>query len=118
MEDKQKELLDKVIENRAELALDPNLDADERKAAYTEAMGAIDRSIKVSELEASQKQAKENRLLKWVEVGVVGVAVPLIVLAIKEISKWKFGDKVMRFEKDDSFTTTPGKSSMSSYFRD
>lgn len=118
MDEKQKELLNKVIEDRAEKALDPSLSADERESAYKEAMGAYDRATKVAELEASQEQAKKNRLLKWLEVGVVGVVVPVGILIVKEISKWKFGKKVMEFEKDDSFTTTPGKSSMSSYFRD
>lgn len=118
MDEKQKELLNRVIENRAEMALDPSLDAGEREQAYKEAMGAYDRATKVAELEASQKQAKENRILEWVRVGVVGVAVPVTLLVVKEISKWKFGRRVMEFEKNDSFTTTPGKSSMSSFFRD
>ena len=91
MDEKQKELLNRVIENRAEMALDPSLDAGEREQAYKEAMGAYDRATKVAELEASQKQAKENRILEWVRVGVVGVAVPVTLLVIKEISKWKFG---------------------------
>lgn len=114
--DKQKELLDKVIENRAELALDPNLSADERKEAFTDAMNAYDRANKIAEIEASREQAKKNRIIKWIEVGGV-IGVPILVLIIKEISKSRFADKVMRFEKEDSFTTTPGKST-SSFFRD
>jgi hypothetical protein len=117
MDDKQKELLNKVIENRAELALDSSLSADERKAAFTDAMSAYDRANKIEEIEASREQAKKNRIIKWVEVGGA-ILVPIIVLGIKEFCKSKFGDKVMRFEKEDSFTSTPGKSSMSSYFRD
>lgn len=116
MADTNKELLDELIGNRAEMAMDPNLSDDERKTAYEDVMKAYDRSIKLEEIEAANKQAKKNRIIKWVEVGV-GVAVPIVLLVIKEISTRHFGREVMRFEKDDRFSYTPGQSRVSSYFR-
>ena len=116
MVDRNKELLDELIENRAEMALDPDLSAEERKMAYEDVMKAYDRSMKLEELEASNKQAKKNRIIKWVEVGV-GVAVPIILFIGKEVSTWRFGRAVMNFEKNDRFSYTPGQSRISSYFR-
>lgn len=117
MDDRNRELLDEVIESRTEMALDQNLSADERKTAYTEAMGAIDRSIKMSELKASQEEAKRSRIFRWIEFGIGAVAVPILIVCIKDANTRKFGREVMMFEKDDRFSYTPGQSRISSYFR-
>jgi hypothetical protein len=117
MEDRNKELLDEVIENRTEAALDPNLSADERKTAYAEAMDAYDRSIRMSELEASREEAKRNRRFKWIEFGIGAVVMPILVVLIKDATTRRFGREVMLFEKEDRFSYTPGQSRISSYFR-
>lgn len=117
MEDRNKELLGEVIENRTQMALDPSLSADERKAAYAEAMGAIDRATKISELEASRKEAKKNRILKWVEFGIGAVVVPVVLALVQDALTGKRFKELMVWEKDDSFTSTPGKSYTSSYCR-
>lgn len=123
MDERNRELLSEVIHQRLETALEADIGSDEGRAAYEEAMKAIDRQTEISKLDASReeqalkevnraKEAKRDRVIKWVEIGVVAVAVPIA----KELFKWGFAKLVMGFEKEDSFTTTPGKST-SGFFR-
>lgn len=123
MDDKNRELLSEVIEQRLEFVLDSDVGSDEAKTAYKEAMEAIDRQTELSRLDASReeqirneefkaKEAKKERIFKWVELGAIAIAVPVT----KELVKLAFAKLVMRFETTDSFTTTPGKST-SGFFR-
>ena len=123
MDDKNRKLLSEVIEKRLELVLYSEVGSDEAKAAYKEAMEAIDRQTELSKLDASReeqirneefkaKEAKRDRIFKWVELGAIAIAVPVA----KELFKLGFAKLVMRFETNDSFTSTPGKST-SGFFR-
>ena len=80
-------------------------------------MSAYDRSIKIAELEASQKEAKRTRIFRWVEFAIGAVALPVVITVIKDASTRKFGREVMMFEREDRFSYTPGQSRISSYFR-
>lgn len=124
MNDENRELLSKVIQSRLETALDSNAEPEEAKLAYKEAIDAIDRQIEMEKAETSKseqiqkeenrkKEAKWNNIFRWVEIGCVTLVTPIIAAIIDN----RFADKVMRFEKSDSFTSTPGKTRISSIFR-
>ena len=124
MNDENKELLERVIHDRLETALGSDTESDDAKLAYKEAMDAIDRQIEMDKVKASRedqinkeearkKEAKMERIFRWIELGCVVLVTPIIAAIIDN----RFADKVMRFETNDSFTSTPGKSRISSIFR-
>lgn len=107
-----KELLEKVIKNRLENSLSEDLDPEEKEAFFKEAMEAMDRHIELERVESTKKEQNLNRMVRYVEV----VAVPVGLLMIDSFVKWRFMKTVCNFEKDYTFTTTPGRS-ISSFFR-
>lgn len=133
MNAKNRELLEEVIKERLEGALNSSEKTEESKTAFKEAMVAIDRQIELSKMDDSyreqvekreleekkqiredefkEKESKWNKIIRGAEIGV-----PLIALGIELVSKFRFMKNVCNFEKDYSFTTTPGRS-LSSYFR-
>ena len=123
MENKTKELLSKVSENRLDRALASG-NPDDAKAAFKEAMEAVDRQIELTKLELSHDEqikkeelrVKEAKVDRWIRIGeIVAVSIlsPLIGYGIKRgLTKL-----VCTYEKTDSFTMTPGKSGIGSFFR-
>lgn len=121
-----KELLEKVINSRLEDSLDEDMDLKERELAFKEAMAAMDRHIELERFESANKEnelvhaenelnRKEqglNRIVKYVEVA----AVPVGLLILDSALKWKYMKTICNFEKDYTFTTTPGRS-LSGLFR-
>jgi hypothetical protein len=107
-----KELLEKVMRNRLERSLKAG-DAEREKADFREAMEATDRYIELEKVESAKKEQKENRILKIVEIA----AVPVVLTGINFLCKKSFARDVMQFEKEDTFTSTPGRTGISSFFR-
>lgn len=91
-----KKLLEEVINNRLNKSLGE--DTDEAKAAFEEAMQAIDR-------QAELDKGKNEKIMKLVEIGAAIVVAPLIEAGCKKA----FARMICEFEKDYSFTTTAGK---------
>ena len=116
-------LLDEVIERRLEIAADEPV-SEESKRVFKEAMEAIDRKIQLERIEVSRKEVeskellereklsrtkeeqKKNDIMRIVEV----VAVPVGLFMLDCLFKRYYMRSVCNFEKDYTFTTTPGKS--------
>lgn len=120
MEDNNKQLLDEVTKKYLEKALNSDADSDEGKAAFKQAMDAVDRQIEVTKLEeASEEQAMrqelakeertQNKWLKVLEIGATVILVPVVSAICNYVSNDKYMEKICNFEKDYSFTTTAGK---------
>lgn len=92
-----KKLLEEVINDRLTKAKSDN--ADEAKAAFDDAMQAIDR-------QAALDKDKKDRIVKVVEVGAAVVLAPLIEATCKKA----FAQVICEFEKDNIFTSMAGKS--------
>lgn len=107
-----KELLEKVINNRLKDSLSDILDPEEKETAFKEAMEAMDRHIELERAESVKGEQKSNRIIKYIEIA----AVPAGLLVLDYCFKWKFMKTVCNFEKDYTFTTTPGRS-VSNIFR-
>ena len=107
-----KELLEKVIKDRLEASLATGLDFEEKRAVFREAMEAIDRQIELERSESAKEERTPNRIMRGVEV----VALPVLLTGVDLFTKWRFMKTVCNFEKDYTFTTTPGRS-ISSLFR-
>lgn len=107
-----KELLDRVIKSRLEDALKVDVNSDEGRRSFAQAMEAIDRQIQLEKIEQSKEDEKKNKLIKIIEVA----AVPTGLFVLDLLSKRYFIRMVCNFEKDYTFTTTAGKS-LSSIFR-
>lgn len=99
-----KELLEKVITDRLEKSLNQEVSEEERKQALKDAMEATDRQIQIEKMESSKKEDKKNKILKCVEISV-----PIALFALDCAFKIHYMKKVCNFEKDYTFTTTPGK---------
>ena len=139
-----KDLLEQVIEDRLNTSLDNEVDEKVRSQAHKEAMEAIDRQIQLKKLESSDEEQtikagfekdkidlekdkidlektkfelektekKSNRIIKIVEIA----AIPVGLFVADCLFKRYYMRQVCNFEKDYSFTTTPGKG-ISSLFR-
>lgn len=134
MNEKNRELLEKVIESRLKDAKTLS-NSEERDKALRDAMAAVDRSNRLTELDISkkeheerlnfdkeskekdyinrkveilvrEKEDKKNRIIRIIEVA----AVPVSICIINIISRNRFAKKICNFEKDYTFTTTPGRS--------
>lgn len=116
MNDENKKLLDEVIKNRLETAKQSTADADVNNVAFRQAMEAIDRQIeidkiKVSSEEQSKKQEhskKETEINMWIQIGGL-VASMVVVPAMNHFYNMRYAKTLCHFEKDYTFTTTPGK---------
>lgn len=129
-----KELLDEVVYNRLERALNSTGTTEENKIIFKEAMDAVDRTIEIDKLIAAEKeqaeklkaekeklkadeefkikQAKRDIVKFGVELGATVILIP----TINYICNSKYAKRICNFEKDYTFTTTPGKG-LSSLFR-
>lgn len=127
MNEKNRELLEEVIESKLKDATTLS-NSEERDKALRDAMAAVDRSNRLTELDISkkeheerlnfdkkskeveilvrEKEDKKNRIIRIIEVA----AVPVSICIINIISRNRFAKKICNFEKDYTFTTTPGRS--------
>lgn len=122
MNKENRKLLDEVIFSRLEY-VSTYTDADDNETeAFRQAMEAIDRQIKISELDASadeqikkqdqsKEEAKKDRLVKLVEI----CAVPLVLVGVQYICNMRYAKVLCNFEKDYTFTTSAGRA-MSKFF--
>lgn len=122
MNKENRKLLDEVISSRLEYVL-TYADADDNETeAFKQAMEAIDRQIKISELDASadeqikkqdqsKEEAKKDRLVKLVEI----CAVPLVLVGVQYVCNMRYAKVLCNFEKDYTFTTSAGRA-MSKFF--
>lgn len=117
MDKENKKLLEDVIKQRLEQALDLDECTKESNIMFTEAMSAVDKSIELSKLEAArdeqiQKQelaiaeAKKDRIVKCVEIGAAIILAPVI----NTMCNKAYAKIICHFEKDYTFTTTAGRS--------
>lgn len=97
-----KVLLEKVINDRLNKALEDN---DDTSTNFNEAMEAIDRQ---KDLDSD----KREKLIKLVEIGAAVIVTPIIEAKCRKV----FAEMICSFEKDYTFTTTAGKA-LSKLFR-
>lgn len=107
-----KHLLEKTVKDRIEKIAGPDVTEEEKKQGFEEAMKAADRVIEIEKIEAEKDSKKINKILKYVEL----VAVPVALAALEYFFKMKFTKTVCNFEKDYTFTTQAGRS-ISQFFR-
>lgn len=133
-----KELLEQVVNTKLELVLDSTDEEKEDKIIFKEAMDAIDRTIELDKLEAAEREFKEKlkadekereeklkademfkkQQIKWdlvkfgIELGATVILIPTINYAFNT----RYATRICNFEKDYTFTTTPGKG-LGSLFR-
>ena len=116
MNDENKKLLDEVIKDRLETAKQSNAEADGNNAAFRQAMEAIDRQIEIEKINVSREEQsnkqdhskKEMEINTWIQIGGL-VASMIIVPTMNYFYNMKYAKKLCHFEKDYTFTTTPGK---------
>lgn len=127
------ETLEDVIEQRLGDAYD-YADGEDGEKAFKEAMTAIDRYIALKKIENADKErelnlqleeekyrsnynlekekfenSKEEQKKRWIiELGI-GVGVPVLLFIGDCVFKNHYMKSVCNFEKDYTFTTTPGK---------
>ena len=121
MDGKNRELLQKVIENRLERALFAGSDEDDR--AFKEAMDAVGKQIEIDKLKAEEEKnlreeetkKKEAKIDRIVQIAIFGsglILAPVIDTGCKKI----YARMLCEFEKDYTFTTTAGRA-LSGLFR-
>lgn len=106
------ELLEKVVRDRLKVACDESKSEDERKAAFDEAMKAVERLDALKKTESDTQDKKLGLLLRAIEIAAVPVALSFIDYGLK----MKFTKVICNFEKDYSFTTQAGRS-VSQFFK-
>ena len=106
-----KELLEKVVKERLEKAVDENMSEEEKHAAFEEAMKATDRYVELGKVESGNDK-KINRAIKFIEL----VAVPVALMTVDFFFKMRYTKTVCNFEKDYTFTTQAGRS-ISQFFK-
>ncbi len=107
-----KELLEETVKDRLEQIAGDGIAEEDKKQAFDEAMKAADRVIEINKIEAEKDGKKINKILKYVEM----VAVPVALAALDYFFKMRFTKTVCHFEKDYTFTTQAGRS-VSQFFR-
>lgn len=121
------ELLDEAIKNRLEKAKQSDVESEDEKHAFKEAMIAIDKKIEYTKLETSHNEqlmkaeiekeknlreeevkVKEAKKDRWVQIGtfVAGLIIAPIIGQIIDRSNMK---TLCNFEKDYTFTTSFGR---------
>lgn len=107
-----KNLLEETVKNRLEKIAGEDVTEEEKKQAFEEAMKAADRVIEIDKVEAEKDGKKTSKILKYVEM----VAVPVALATLDYIFKTRFARTICNFEKDYTFTTQAGRS-VSQFFR-
>lgn len=103
---KSKELLESVIERNLKIASETEVGSEQHVKAHKEAMDAIDRCIELDKIEDKKKEQKESKLVKYLEIAII----PASLIVLDYAFKWRFMKTVCNFEKEYTFTTTPGRS--------
>lgn len=133
MEDQNKILLTKVIENRLERALNGN-GGEEDKLAFKEAMEAVSKQIEFEKIELSHEEAAEKMKIekeknlrdeaaakekdrndRIVQIGIFTAGL-IAGPAIEVITKTIYANKICKLEQFETFTTSAGRG-ISSWFR-
>lgn len=134
MNDSNRKLLSEVVNKRLNEALLKGVNSDEGKLAFDEAMKAVDREIELKKLDEAKEvelkkleeakkekldndkfkadEAKKDRIVRFIEIGALMIAVPIV----DTICKKAYAKVICNFEKDYTFTTTPGRQ-LSGLFR-
>lgn len=123
MDEKNRELLTEVTNDRLNKALTYDVGSDESKVAFKEAMEAVDRQIELSKQDANSKEQEEENLNKkknakwdrWIRIGEITLAM-IAVPVMDHLFKRRYVRDVCTFEKDYTFTTSAGRGT-SSLFR-
>lgn len=102
MKKNNRELLEQVIEDRLNKCLE---NTDDNDISFEEAMQAIEKQTELDKI-------KKEKIVKFVEIGALVVAAPLIEAGCKKA----FAKMICTFEQDYTFTTTAGRA-LSSLFR-
>jgi hypothetical protein len=111
-----KELIDEVLKVNLKQSLeDSNLERAER--ALDNAILLIDKKIEINKVElevekanSSTKSDKKNRVLKVLEVVAVPVAIVVINHVFDYRTKVSCIDMISKYERSDTYTSTPGRS--------
>ena len=110
-----KKLLDEVIKDRLEEALNTIPD-DENNTAFKQAMEAVDRQLKLSELEVaredqSHKQEMAKQAAKRDVIFKIGeiLVIPLALAGVQYMCNMRYAKVLCNFEKDYTFTTSAGR---------
>lgn len=130
METLKQTLVDE-LDHWHQISLDENQKAEDRNHAHKKAMEIADRLIQIGKMDAADLEARDKMILetekmnlestkfehskegskkaeimKWVEI----VGVPVGILVLDYAFKRSYMTRVCNFEKDYTFTTTPGRS--------
>lgn len=116
MNDENKNLMNAVMRKHLKRALESDKNADDSNAEVKQAMDIADRlnesdKIEIAKTEQAEKQAlaeKQAMIGMWISIGSV-VATVVVAPVISHCCNKDFGKMTMLFEKDYTFTTTPGK---------
>lgn len=100
-----KQLLEDLVRDRLEKAADDSMTEEQKHAAFEEAMKATDRFVEVNKIESTNDK-KFNRVVKFIEM----IAIPVALMFVDFLFKKSFTRDICNFEKDYTFTTTPGRS--------
>ena len=101
MRKKCMQLLYDLIDTKLNISV---YECDERQ--FDEAMEALDRFIELSKIDNEKIETKNNKLMKYIEIGGTILVAPLIgYLTNKSLMKM-----MSLFEKNYTFTTTAGRS--------
>lgn len=106
-----KQLLEELVRDRLEKAADDGMTEEQKHAAFEEAMKATDRFVEINKIETN-KDKKFNLVIKFVEL----IAIPVALMAVDFLFKMRFTKTICNFEKDYTFTTTPGRG-VSQFFK-
>lgn len=134
MENENRVLLSRVINDRLEASLNPIIGSDEAKQAFKDAMEALDKQIEFDKIDVSHEEqvakmkmeeeknlrdeaANEEKLRKdrMIQIGIFAaglIATPIIEVVTKTI----YANKICRLEQFETFTTSAGRG-ISSWFR-
>lgn len=107
-----KELLEKVVKSRLEDSISKNMDPEDKKTAFKEAMEAMDRQIEMERALTATKEQKYNRYIRYAEVGI-----PVLLFTAGVFVDRKNIKDLCNFEKDYTFTTTAGRSWANKLFK-
>lgn len=107
-----KKLLEEANKNLLKTASELGFESEDGKKAYEMAMRGLELESAMDEKELKKKDSKMNVILRCIEIGGTIIIIPVIDYICKD----KFARRICNFEKDYSFTTTPGRA-LGSLFR-
>ena len=113
----EKDLLQRVVQNRLKAALSRDENSEEAILAFKEGMEATDRLIELEKIENAKRielekinRTKAEQKRNDVVTVIKEVAVPVGIKALTIIGNVYFMYKISNFEKDYTWTTTAGRS--------